>query len=187
MWYYFSDGGMSALRPDDEVIVSILGGDTEAFAELVRRYQRTACAVAASVLGDRHLAEDAAQEAFVVAFQHLADLNDHSAFPSWLIQISRRQALRLNTKRMPEQPLEGHTEPVTPGNDARLNEDALALLDRVMRLPEHERTVTMLHHFDGHSVQAVADMTGRPLGTVTKQLSRAYERLRRTIKEAPKS
>ncbi|KPJ57820.1 MAG: hypothetical protein AMS16_00675 [Planctomycetes bacterium DG_58] len=68
-----------------------------------------------------------------------------------------------------------------------MNEDALALLDRVMRLPEHERTVTMLHHFDGHSVQAVADMTGRPLGTVTKQLSRAYERLRRTIKEAPKS
>ena len=175
------------MRPDDEVIVSILGGDTEAFAELVRRYQRTACAVAAGVLGDRHLAEDAAQEAFVIAFQHLADLKDYSAFSSWLIQITRRQALRLHTKRMSARPLEDRAEPVTPRNDGRLDEGALALLDRVMQLPEHERSVTMLHHFDGHSVQVVSDMTGRPVGTVTKQLSRAYERLRKTMKEARRS
>jgi RNA polymerase sigma-70 factor (ECF subfamily) len=56
-----------------------------------------------------------------------------------------------------------------------------------MRLPDHERDVVTLHHLDGHSVQAVADLTGRPLGTVTKQLSRAYERLRETFKEAPQS
>jgi len=57
------------------------------------------------------------------------------------------------------------------------------LLAAVMRLPERERQVVTLRYFDGHSVQAVAEITGRPLGTVTRQLSRAYARLWERLKD----
>jgi RNA polymerase sigma-70 factor (ECF subfamily) len=48
----------------------------------------------------------------------------------------------------------------------------------VARLPEHERLVVVLRYLNGHSVAEVAAALGRPVGTVTKQLSRAIERLK---------
>ena len=58
------------------------------------------------------------------------------------------------------------------------------LLAAVAGLPEHERVVVVLHYVEGHSAQTIAEMTGRPLGTVTKQLSRAVGRLRQSLSEA---
>lgn len=172
------------MRPDAEVILSVLRGDVEQYCELVDRYRRTVCALAASVLGDRHLAEDAAQEAFVTAFQHLNELKNLAAFPSWLAQITRRQAVRLKSRQLPTAPLDESNGPAASPDNGHIDQKVLALLDDVMRLPEHERLTVTLHHLDGHSVQTVSRMTGRPVGTVTKQLSRAYERLRLWTKEA---
>jgi RNA polymerase sigma-70 factor (ECF subfamily) len=53
----------------------------------------------------------------------------------------------------------------------------------VTSLPEHERIVIMLRYFENHEVAAVAAILGRPVGTVTKQLSRALGRLRRSLAE----
>jgi RNA polymerase sigma factor (sigma-70 family) len=58
------------------------------------------------------------------------------------------------------------------------------LLAAVMRLPERERQLLMLRHFGGHSVADIAEMLGRPVGTVTKQLSRSYGRLREQFEAA---
>ncbi len=56
--------------------------------------------------------------------------------------------------------------------------DAYAtLIALINRLPEGERLVVTLHHLEGHPVNAIAEITGRPVGTVTKQLSRALQRL----------
>lgn len=63
-----------------------------------------------------------------------------------------------------------------PGGDVR--SDAEDLLEAVARLPDHERVVVGLRYFDGHAVNDIAAITGRPVGTVTKQLSRAIKRLR---------
>jgi len=53
-----------------------------------------------------------------------------------------------------------------------------------MRLPKHERAVVMLRYFEGHSVKVIGTMTGRPVGTVTMQLSRARARLQKWLKES---
>ena len=58
-----------------------------------------------------------------------------------------------------------------------------ALLDLVDRLPEHEREVVRMRYLDRLDVAAIADALGRPVGTVTKQLSRAHARLRDWINE----
>ena len=51
-----------------------------------------------------------------------------------------------------------------------------------MKLPSHERQVVMLKYFSGKSIREIAEMTGRAVGTVSKQLSRAHERLRNILK-----
>ena len=64
-----------------------------------------------------------------------------------------------------------------------LGEETALLLKAIRRLPEHERSIVMMRHFDGHSVRGIAEMTGRREGTVRKQLSRGYARLRKWLKE----
>ena len=56
-----------------------------------------------------------------------------------------------------------------------------ALIDAIGRLPEHERLVTILHYLDGHSAADVSRLTGRTVGTVTKQLSRAVCHLKQLL------
>ncbi|MHC4184765.1 MAG: RNA polymerase sigma factor [Planctomycetota bacterium] len=56
----------------------------------------------------------------------------------------------------------------------------------MLKLPESEKQVVMLRYFSGQSVREVAEMLGRSVGTVTKQLSRAHKRLRNTLKESEK-
>jgi len=68
-----------------------------AFGELVTRFQGMAYGYAYSILGDFHLAEDAAQDAFVMAFQKLNGLRDPKAFPGWLRRIVRTACHRPGT------------------------------------------------------------------------------------------
>ena len=78
-----------------------LAGRQEAFGALVERYQDAAYGYAYALLGDRHLAQDATQEAWVSAYRHLGDLRVPGAFPGWLRRIVRTHCLRLRRARPP--------------------------------------------------------------------------------------
>jgi len=172
------------VRSNAELVGAVLEGDRASFAELVRRYQRMVVATAWQALGDHHAAEDAAQEAFVAAYRKLGSLQDPSRFGPWVLQIVRRTALRIaGRRRLRTEPLESAGDPPGPADADPLDEDLQRLLEAVKRLPDHERVVVMLRYLDGHSVAAIAEMTGRPLGTVTKQLSRAVARLKEALEE----
>jgi RNA polymerase sigma-70 factor (ECF subfamily) len=136
--------------------------------------------VALAELHDVHAAEDVAQDTLLRAFRRLAGLRDGARFGPWLMQIARRQVVEaVRARRLPA---------VVPADQPAY--DAAAdttipmwienehLLTLVGRLPDHERVLVGLRFFDGHSLAEVATITGRPLGTVTKQLSRAIARLR---------
>jgi RNA polymerase sigma-70 factor (ECF subfamily) len=166
------------MRPDAELVNSALRSDRAAYGELVCRYSQCVVTTAWQVLGDYHAAQDAAQEAFLVAYQKLGSLRDGSMFGPWVLKIARRCALRSVTGRAKVVRLEPADAPPAPSQDGPLGDDQEELLAAVTRLPEHERVVVVLHYFQEHSVQAVAQLTGRPVGTVTKQLSRALRRLR---------
>ena len=86
------------LQSDGDLVDAVVGGDRAAFAILVRRYEPALRAVAMSVLRDAHLAQDAAQEAFVKAYEKLGSLRRAGAFGPWLLQIGRRCALDLAGK-----------------------------------------------------------------------------------------
>jgi len=171
---------MEALS-DKELVERSRSGDTAAYSTLVHRYQRPVCAATTAVLGDFHTAQDAAQDAFLVAYERLGALRNPSAFGAWLLRIARREAIGYVRKRQREEALKKATPP-DPRRNGKLDETSEALLAAVARLPEHEFQVVALHYLDGHSVQEVADHTERPVGTVTKQLQRARTRLRRILK-----
>ncbi|AMV40595.1 RNA polymerase sigma factor [Planctomyces sp. SH-PL62] len=169
------------MQPDDAIVGEVLRGDRGAFAALVARHERAAWATAWRVLRDDHAAADAAQEAFLLAYRRLAGLRRPERFGVWLLRIARREAVRAARRRARE-PARSLDEPgaadLAAPRRARLPADAEALLTAVGRLPEHERVVVAMHYLDGLPVAEVARALGRPVGTVTKQLSRAIERLK---------
>src|SRR5712692_187738 len=82
-------------------------GDVEAYEWIVRRFQDMAVGYAASILGDFHLAEDAAQEAFIEAWRDLPQLREPAAFAGWLRKIVFKQCDRLTRgKRAATVPME---------------------------------------------------------------------------------
>lgn len=174
------------MQADAEIVRAVLRGDRGAFAALVARHERAVWATAWRVLRDDHAAADAGQEAFLQAFHRLGDLRRPELFGVWLLRIARRESIRLARRRArdPSRSLDEagtdwpHHRDRTDGPATRLAADAEELLSAVARLPEHERVVVVLRYLDGRSVAEVAAALGRPVGTVTKQLSRAIERLR---------
>ena len=161
----------------EELVTATRLGDSSAYAELVRRYQRAAIITAHAVLGDFHLSQDAAQEAFVAAHQRLAQLRDAASFGPWLLRIARQRALQIQRRRNNSWTSIEHLDcAAAPGGD--WIELFAEVVQQIARLPEHERIVTVMRYLDDRSVKEIAESTGKPMGTITKQLSRAIGRLR---------
>ena len=166
------------MQNDSELIRLAGNGNREAYGELAKRYERLALVVAIGILRDRHLAEDAVQEALVSAYRRLESLRDSSKFGPWLMQVTRREAIRLAKRQKKTESLAGSQELVekkTPDRSLNGHDHAIRWINR---LPVQERVVFSLHHLDGRAAREIAELTGRPIGTVTKQLSRAMQRLR---------
>jgi RNA polymerase sigma-70 factor, ECF subfamily len=168
------------LVPDTDLIRRTLGGNLDAFATLVARYERSMFIIARSVLTDRQIAEDATQDAFLAAYRALPSLKNPAAFGAWLAIIVRRRAQELSRTRLHLAPLaDDLPEPRNPALDF----DSERLLAAVLELPDPERQALLLRHFENLDFAAIAQITGESTGTVTKRVSRAHARLRQLLKE----
>lgn len=172
------------MQSDAELVNAVLGGDKRAFEVLIKRYERPVRAVALDVLGDYHLASDVSQDAFVTAYENLPGLRKPAVFGPWLMKITRRCALDFIRRMQKEASREPAVAEAIVNPDGQLDEDKRWLLTAVVRLPEGEQQVVMLRYFSGHSVQEVAYILGRSVGTVTKQLSRAHKHLRNILERS---
>ena len=174
------------MRTDAELINEVLDGEKETFAVLVKRYERPVRAVALDVLGDYHSASDISQEAFVKAYEQLAGLRKPEAFGAWLMKIAHRCALDSARKKSREHRLDMKAAAFIENPDGQLDEEKQRLLAAVVKLPMSEKQVVMLRYLDDNSVKNVAEIVGRSVGTVTKQLSRAHKRLRKILERSEK-
>ncbi len=167
----------------EELVKAVKSGDMDAFSELVRRYERTVIITAWAITSDFHIAQDVAQEAFVIAYQQLHQLREAKGFGPWILRIVKREAVRSGKKSQRETGAPFHLPEAFPAPDSwwREYEEIVPLL---AQLPDQERVVMTLRYLDGLSVREIAETTGRPSGTVTKQLSRAIQRLRSLLIEA---
>jgi RNA polymerase sigma-70 factor (ECF subfamily) len=169
------------VQSDADIVNAILNGDKELFAVLVKRYERPVRAIAMNVLGDYHSTADVSQDAFVKAYRELPGLRKPGAFGPWLAKITHRCALDLVRRRPKETLLETEAAAAIDSPNGQLDEVKSTLLAAVVKLPRAEKQVVMLRYFSGHSVKDVAQIVGRGIGTVTKQLSRAHKRLQKTL------
>jgi RNA polymerase sigma factor (sigma-70 family) len=155
----------------------------EAFGELVRRFQDMAYACAYAVLGDFHLAEDAAQEAFISAWQKLGQLRQPEAFPGWFRRVVLTECNRLSRgKRSRTISLDEGATFQAPLIDpqAAIEKDELttAVFTAMKRLSLNERMVVLLFYVKEHSQSEISTFLGVPLTTVAKRLYSAKGRLR---------
>lgn len=139
------------------------------------------------VLNDSAEAEDVAQEAFVAAYRALASYRGDGPLGAWVTRIALRLALR-QVRQQARTILPNVLEPAWVGpaaperfDPARLALDAeraRSVRAAVAALPDHYREVVSLRFFGELSLQEIAAMTGRPLGTVKTHLHRGLARLR---------
>ncbi|MBV9850823.1 MAG: sigma-70 family RNA polymerase sigma factor [Armatimonadetes bacterium] len=158
-------------------------GDRNAFDDLVRAFQDRAVALAVATLGDHHLAEDAAQEAFLEAFRDLASLRAPAAFPAWLRRIVQKHCDRITRRKRLDTVswdlLSDRTSPQPgPAQAAESHELTAQVRQAIDRLPEHERAVTLLRYMGRQSYSEVAEFAGIPLSTVKSRLHSARAHLK---------
>jgi RNA polymerase sigma factor (sigma-70 family) len=164
----------------------------EAFGELVIRFQDMAFGCAFAVLGDAYLAQDTAQEAFVTAWQKLAQLREPAAFPGWFKRIVLTQCNRLTRcKRLQILPLEAGVNASTTEPGPHLSAERQELVTKVLQainaLPENERLVTTLFYVNGYTQADIGEFLELPVSTVNKRLYSARQRLKGSVVELFKS
>jgi RNA polymerase sigma-70 factor (ECF subfamily) len=141
-----------------------LRGDADAFDGLVRRYYRTAFAVALGVLGNTHDAEDVVQDAFVKAVDRLEDCREPAKFVQWLMMIVRNRALSHRTYSKIRETSELVPEIAeaddSPFVDAARSELASTLQAALATLSEVQREIVLLHDMDGWTHKDIAESLG---------------------------
>ncbi len=167
---------------DKYYIERCLDGHPDDFRHLVRRYQGVLLASLAGKLGDLDKAEEAAQETLVRAYFNISKLKKTDSFFSWLFGIADHVAKEQRRKDQIQHSREAISSYSQESPPAELSED-FSLEIAVASLPEIYRKIVLLRYYGGQSCSDIAEQLDMPLGTVTKQLSRAYEILRQTLQK----
>ena len=164
---------------DCQLVEAACRGDVDSFGTLYERHYASMVSVAYCLLGDRHLAEDAAQEAFAVACRDIERLRRADRFVSWLRGICRNVAKGIRKSRITPPAVEGAfcrtDEPSDSGSDG-------AVREAVMALPPRCREVVLLHYFNGISHKHVAGVLGISPEAVHGRLVRARRKIAAHLK-----
>ena len=180
---------MSDIPTDGELVQRARRGDEIAFGALVERYQRPAYAVALSVTGRHEDAEDAAQEAFLVALDRLDGCKSPERFAGWLMTIVRNRAKNLIRRESLRD-----TDQVPPGARSRAptpdvmteRSELRAVLDGALaELPEVQRQIVLLHDLEGWKHREIAERLELPSGTVRSHLHFARKALKTALSKMP--
>ena len=170
------------LQSDMYYIERCLNGHSDDFRYLVRRYQAVLLAHLTGQLGNRDKVEDAAQETLVRAYFSLGKLKKRDSFFSWLLGIANRVAKeqqRQEQRHRQQENIRSFSKEIpTP----ELSQD-YGLEKAIGELPDSHRKVILLRYYGGYSCSQVAEQLDKPLGTVTKTLSRAYAALRKSLQQ----
>lgn len=162
------------------VVVAARAGDSDAFAELVRRRQSWLRNLMRRSCGDATLADDLAQQAFLVAWRRLGQLREPGAFGAWLRRIALNavlQHVRAND------PVWDATEPDETLAAPSSTPGGLALdLDRALTtLAPPVRLCVVLSYHEGMTHDEIADHLALPVGTVKSHVRRGSARLRELL------
>jgi len=173
---------MGADPPDALLVEAARAGDREAMGQLLERYRPAIVRLCARLLGDAHLAEDASQEAAILAWLHLDRLHHPEAFGAWMRGIARNVCRQWRAARQPE----AHTPAalaggvwVDPEEVVEAAEQRWLVRRLVAALPPGQRAAVVLFYFEGLSHAEVARRLHTSVGGVKSRLHKGRAALRR--------
>jgi len=178
---------------DQQLIAECLAGRTEAFGQLVVRYQDRLYNTLLNVLGSADDARDIAQDTFVQAFQKLDTFRGQSAFYSWLFRIAMNAAIsqKRKTRLMPIsidvarersgiEPADDRPDNI-PSHSLERSERQILVRTALAELPEEFRIVLVLKEMEGLKYEEIAEIVDCPIGTVRSRIHRARSELRQKL------
>ena len=177
---------------DEEIVRRVLAGDAPLFEILMRRHNQRLYRVVLSILRDDGEAEDVMQEAYVRAYQHLAQFEGRAKFVTWLSRIAVHEALARTGARKRLVPLDSEDEGLTPmshlNDSASSPEEGAAqneirgLLERaILALPFAYRTILVMRDVEEASTLEAAESLGISVESAKVRLHRARALLRREL------
>lgn len=172
---------------DANLVAAALRGDAESFSRLCEQYYPALVAIAYSQLADRNLAEDAAQEALLVAYCDIAKLKKPERFAGWLTTICRNIAV--NMARSQARARHAGVEDCSPVTNAcRSGNDTVASVrEIILRLKPDLRDIVYLRYYNQMAYGQIAQMLGISEEAVNGRLRRARDAIRREFeRQAPK-
>lgn len=185
-------GSKMKTEESEEILVrKAKKGDTDAFGELVKRYERYILNLVYRTLGYPEDAEDIAQETFIKAFTNIKKFKGESKFSTWLSKIAINLCMdRLRSRSSKEEmPEEGVwlTIPQSSYYDPEEVTERLEIQERIRRavssLPDELRVVFVLREFDDLSYEEISKILNIPIGTVESRLYRARMRLKNLLSD----
>ena len=166
-----------------ELVRQAQNGDRNALSELVRIHSRGVLNVVYRMCGDMLIAEDAAQETFIRAWQNLSSYRPQTPLRNWLYRIAFNAGmdmLRKEKRILPDTIEDLHLTDGRPGLEFLVSQhERTALVQRaVLSLPETSRAVLVLREYEGLSYQEISSTLDIPVGTVMSRLSYARNLLK---------
>jgi len=178
-----------------EVVAKAQSGDVEAFQQLFNAYGPKILNYLFRMTGSREMAEDLAQETFILAFKKLSTLREPSKFQSWIFRIAQNnayQAFRGNRPQMvsidedKSKELSDVQKLATPrsGPESEVLSDELqaVIQDAINALPEKYKTVFVLSAIQKLSYREISQIVGRSLASIKSDIHRARVEVRDRIK-----
>ncbi len=185
-------------KPSDDMdlVHASKKGDVAAFEELVKRYDRKLFRIAQSVTHNTEDSQDAVQETFLKAYQHLADFREASQFSTWLIRITLNQSLMKLRKRnvtkevsldqdfeseeylIPREIADWHPNPEQLYSGSELKDILTRSLEELVPV---SRAVFVLRDIEGLSIEQTAIVLNLSQSAVKSRLWRARLQLRERL------
>jgi RNA polymerase sigma-70 factor (ECF subfamily) len=173
---------------DDEIAAAVVEqakrGDQEAFAAVIRHYDRGLRALAYRLLGDRERMDDALQEAYLKAFRALPRFRGSSKLGSWLYRIAYNTCLDEleRSRRVGQLPLSEVAEPPDPRSGvAETVASKRDLAQALSRLAPEDRLAILMVDVQGFGYRDAGEVLGVPEGTIASRLNRARAALRAAL------
>lgn len=174
------------METDQELVALLIKGDQQAFALLVERHQRAVFNLTYRMLGEAKEAEDAAQEAFLRAYQHIDRYDASRPFKTWLLSIASNYCIdKLRKRRLTwlslDEPLAPHPElnskALGPEDSAIEAQRSAAVHGLLNQLPPDYRAAVILRYWYDMSYAEIAEILDTTESAIKSRLFRARQTL----------
>ncbi|MBM7694163.1 RNA polymerase sigma-70 factor (ECF subfamily) [Peribacillus deserti] len=173
-------------------IKQVLKGNQNAYSYIVEEYKDKVFYLCYRMIGNRHEAEDLAQEAFLKAYVNIKSFNLNMKFSTWIYRIATNLCIDRIRKKKPDYYLDAEiagtdglnmysqlaSDTESPENEVESMEMQETIQNEILKLPEKYRSVIILKYIEDLSLKEISDPLDLPVGTVKTRIHRGREALR---------